>query len=413
MSEILCLAHRMPFPPDRGDKIRSHHVLQRLAELAPVHVATFADDEGDSRHEGALAAVSASYRLVRRDAPLGRAGLAALVSGRPVSLTAFRHRALTRFVAETLRSRPISAIYVFSGQMGQYVPAGFAGRVVIDFVDVDSAKFAAYAAAGHGPMRWVHAREARLLALEEARLAARADASLLISAEEAALFRVRLGLAAGGAGRVQVLGNGIDAGWFDPATVEPEPQLAALGGSKLIFTGQMDYPPNVAAVVRAATRIMPLVRERFPDAGLHIIGRNPSAAVLALDGVNGCRVWGRVDDVRPWLAGADLALVPLEIARGVQNKVLEAMAMALPVIASPGAATGIAAAPGRDFAVAETDVQLAGATIALLESRGTAQAMGGAARAFVIEQMGWSAVLAPLPELMGMNADAKGARDAA
>ena len=412
MGEFLFLAHRIPFPPDRGDKIRSHHVLKRLAELAPVHVATFADDDGDAAYEAELAGLAASHRLVRRDAPLGRAGLAALVSGRPVSLTAFRHRALTQFVAKTLRSRPITAIYVFSGQMGQYVPAGFAGRVVIDLVDVDSAKFAAYAAAGRGPMRWVHGREARLLAREEARLAARADATLLISAEEAALFRAGLGVGAAGAERVGVLGNGIDAGLFEPGVVAPEPRLAGLGGAKLIFTGQMDYPPNVAAVVRAATRIMPLVRERFPDAGLHVVGRNPAAAVLALDGVNGCRVWGRVDDVRPWLAAADVALVPLEIARGVQNKVLEAMAMALPVVASPGAATGIAAEPGRHFVVAESDGALAGAVIAQLETPETAQTMGRAAREFVIARLSWPAVLAPLPGLMGMEVTPE-ARDAA
>ena len=412
MSEILFLAHRIPFPPDRGDKIRSHHVLKRLAQLAPVHVATFADDAADAAHERELAALAKSYQLVRRDAPLGRAGLVALASGRPVSLTAFHHRALARFVAETLRTRPISAIYVFSGQMGQYVPAGFAWRLVVDLVDVDSAKFAAYAAAGHGPMRWVHGREARLLAREEARLAARADATLLISAEEAALFAARLGPGGPGADRVAVLGNGIDSSQFDPAATLSEPQLAALAGPKLIFTGQMDYPPNIAAAVRAATRIMPLVRERFPPASFHVVGRSPVAEVLALNGVNGCRVWGRVDDIRPWLAAADLALVPLEIARGVQNKVLEAMAMGLPVVVSPGAATGIAAEPGRDFAVAESDAALADAVTGLLDAPGAAQAMGRAARTFVSERLGWPAVLAPLAGMVGLG-EPPAVRDAA
>ena len=150
MGEILFLAHRIPFPPDRGDKIRSHHILQRLAALAPVHVACFADDPADMAHEPSLAALAASHCLVQRSRPLPLAGLVALAQGQPVSLTAFADRRLASYVAEVIASRPIGAIYVFSGQMGQYVPAGFTGRVVIDLVDVDSAKFGAYAAQGEG-----------------------------------------------------------------------------------------------------------------------------------------------------------------------------------------------------------------------------------------------------------------------
>lgn len=401
MSEILFISHRIPFPPDRGDKIRSHHILKRLAAIAPVHVATFADDEGDSAHEVELALTARSYRLVRRSRPVALAGLAALATGRPVSLAAFHDARLADYVAETLRLRPITTIFVFSGQMAQYVPESFTGRVIVDFVDVDSAKFEAYAPQARWPMGWVHGREARLLAAEEGRVAARADASLLISAEEAALFSARLSPPNRVGAQVLVLGNGMDTARFDPALVAPEPQLASLSGPPLIFTGQMDYPPNVAAVVRAATRIMPLVHAAVPEATFHVVGRKPTAEVLALEGVNGTRVWGRVDDIRPWLKGADLALVPLEIARGVQNKVLEAMAMALPVVASPQAATGIPAVAARDLAVGQSDADLAAAIIALLADRPAARRLGLAARRFVERHHNWDAVLAPLASLVG------------
>jgi sugar transferase (PEP-CTERM/EpsH1 system associated) len=275
--------------------------------------------------------------------------------------------------------------------------------VVIDFVDVDSAKFDAYAQTGGLPMRWIHAREGRLLRRVEARLARRADTSRLISTEEAVLFNARLPAADRAACQVRVLGNGIDTQFFDPALVAPEPRLAALAGQPLIFTGQMDYPPNIAAVVRAATRIMPLIRRELPGATFHIVGRKPTAEVLALEGVNGCKVWGAVDDVRPWLRGADLALVPLEIARGVQNKVLEAMAMALPVVASADAATGIAAGNGRQIAIAERDADLARSVINLLNDRPRARAKGLAARRFVEEAHNWQAVLAPLGQLVGAD----------
>jgi len=398
MGHILFLCHRLPFPPNRGDKIRSHHLLRALVNLAPVHVATFADDEDDAIHQLDLALLATSHHVAARTRPLPLAGLSALASGLPVSLTAFADEGIVAYVERTLSAFPVTTIVVFSGQMGQYIPARWRGKVIVDFVDADSAKFDAYAAAGRGPMRWVHAREARLLLAEENRLASRADVSLLVSEEEAVLFRARLRQPLDA--DVRVLGNGIDTLAFDPALVPAEPELAGLSGPPIIFTGQMDYPPNVAAAVRAVHRIMPLIRREIPDASFHIVGRRPTPEVQALEGLNGCRVWGRVEDIRPWLRAADLALVPLEIARGVQNKVLEAMAMALPVVASTQAATGLAAGPGRDIATGLSDAEIAEAAVALLRNRPAAREMGLAARRFVEEHHDWDAMLAPLADLI-------------
>ena len=339
-----------------------------------------------------------SHHVAARTRPLPLAGLAALRSGLPVSLTAFEDEGLRNYVERTLGAFPVDTIVVFSGQMGQYVPASWKGRLIVDFVDADSAKFDAYAATGRWPMRWVHGREARLLREEESLLAARADVSLLVSEDEATLFRARLRQPL--SADVRVMGNGIDTLAFDPALVAPAAELAALSGPPVIYTGQMDYPPNVAAVVRAVHRIMPLVRSEIPDASFHVVGRRPVAEVQALEGLHGCRVWGRVEDIRPWLRGADLALVPLEIARGVQNKVLEAMAMSLPVVASTQAGTGLAASPGRDFAVGLTDEEIARAVIALLRDRPAARAMGLAARRFVEQHHDWDAMLAPLADML-------------
>lgn len=399
--EILFLAHRVPFPPNRGDKIRSHHVLRHLATLAPVHVACFADDEADLAESGELAALAASHCLVKRSKPLALAGIEAVLTGKPISLTAFHDRRISAYVKQVLAQRDIAAIYVFSGQMGHYVPADFAGRVICDLVDVDSAKFEAYGRSGKGPMRWVNAREGRLLAAEEARLVGRSSKTLLISAEEAALLRARLSpeLACGGA--VDVLRNGIDSDYFDPAMVCPEPRLLDFPGPRLIFTGQMDYPPNVAAATRVIERILPAIRKRFPEASFHIVGRSPPESLAERSGGNGVHVWGGVDDMRCWLAGADLALVPLEIARGVQNKVLEAMAMRLAVVLTPGAATGIGAQDAAYFAVGESDAELAERCVALLCDSTWAGDLGHAARRFVVDRLSWPAVLAPLAGLIG------------
>jgi len=403
MPEILFLSHRIPFPPDRGDKIRSYNVLKRLGQLAPVHVATFADDALDMAEEVELAASTRSYRLVRRVKPLIIAGAQALLNGKAVSLTAFHDPDLASYVETVLKTRPISTIYVFSGQMGQYVPDTFEGRVVIDFVDVDSAKFEEYAAASPPLLRWIQAREARKLSAEESRLAVRADVSLLISEAEASLFSRRIPAGDRAAATVAVLRNGVDTMTIDPALVAPEPRMLDCPGPRIIFTGQMDYAPNVAAARRAIDGILPLIRARLPDATFHVVGRNPADELLQRHGIDGCHVWGRVADIRPWLRAADLALVPLDIARGVQNKVLEAMAMALPVVLTPQAATGIDAIDGEHFVIAEGDPALAAAAVHLLDDRRASKAMGVCARQHLGETASWQTALTSLAGVVGFQ----------
>lgn len=406
MGEFLFLSHRIPFPPDRGDKIRSHNVLKALAELAPVHVATFVEDEHDRACERDLAAVAATYAVVRRDKALPRAAAEALVRGKPLSLTAFHDGGLQSWVQETLERHAIDVIYVFSGQMAQYVPEGFKGRVVADLVDVDSAKFQDYADRSGGFRSWMERREARLLAAEEARIVRRAGATLLISSAEADLLRSRLPPPLAQAGTIHAMGNGIDSGFFDPAKVEPEPRMKDEGSLRIVFTGQMDYAPNVEAAIRTIDRIMPVVRSACPHASFHVVGRNPGPELRAREGLDGTCVWGRVDDIRPWLAAADIALVPLEIARGVQNKVLEAMAMALPVVLTPGAATGIDAVDGRDFLIAESDAALAGAIFSLAQNEARGRTMGTAARRWIVGNASWEKALARLPEYMSNTSSA-------
>lgn len=402
--DILFLSHRMPFPPDRGDKIRSHHVLKRIAGLAPVHVATFADDDRDIAEEVELAAVATSYRLVRRVKPMVVAGVESLLKHKPVSMPAFFSVEISNYVAQVLREHSVAAIYLFSSQMGQYIPADYKGRVIADFVDVDSAKFEAYGKKHGGLRGWVEAREGRLLRGEESALARRADTSLFVSKAEAALFRTRLSPEDSASCDVRAMPNGIDSRHFDPALVKPEPRLEAMRGPKLIFTGQMDYAPNIEATLRVVKSILPQLREEQPDISFHIVGRNPSVDLLEHDGVGGCHVWGSVDDMRPWLKGANLALIPLDIARGIQNKVLEAMAMELPVVLSASAAVGIDAEDGAHFAVAESDAEIVERVLALISHPRLGWTMGMAARRFVVEQMSWQAALASLPEMLGQSA---------
>lgn len=406
MGETLFIAHRIPFPPDRGDKIRSHHLLKAIAAMGPVHVATLGETDADFAAEPMLEEVATTHCLARRPTNLPLAGMRALASGKPVSLIAFDSVELRDWIAGTIAQRRIDTVFVFSGQMGQYIPADFGGRVIVDLCDVDSAKFEAYAAAGAGPRSWIDAREGRLLAAEERRLAARADATLLITEEEAGLFRSRIGDCGA---NVVAIGNGIDTALYDPQAVDPHPVLAAADGPHFVFAGQMDYAPNIEAVIRWAGRVMPGVRERHPSAAFHIVGRAPTAAVTALGGFAGTRVWGEVPDVKPFLAAADLVVAPLTIARGVQNKVLEAMAMARPVLLSPEAATGIGGADGVHYAIEATDPALAERAISLLVDGPRALEMAAAARRYVVEHKSWDAALAPLAALTSAEAKVRNA----
>jgi polysaccharide biosynthesis protein PslH len=395
MSDLLFLAHRIPFPPDRGDKIRSWHLLRELARLGTVHLATFADDDADAAHLPALRAalggrLGEAHVEVRRR---GRSGAAAraLIAGKPVSLTLFDSRALRDFVRRRLASGRIGTVFAFSGQMAQFVPAGLAQRFVMDLGDVDSAKFGQYAEEGVGPMRWVHAREAALLSAFEHATAARADVTTFVSEAEAALFRERTGLP-----NIKAVSNGIDLEYFHPSA-----DFAALPARQrgkapiLLFTGQMDYPPNVDAVRWFVERVLP----RVWGARFVIAGRNPAPEVQRLAGER-VEVTGAVEDMRSWLSAAELVVAPLRIARGIQNKVLEAMAMAKPVIASPAAFEGIEAEPGRDLAVAEGAEAMAATIDGFLADRGEADALGRRGRACVERSYSWEQRLAPLAEIV-------------
>lgn len=392
MAETLFLAHRIPYPPDRGDKIRSWHLLRHLGTLGRVHLACFADDEEDKAHLPALreamgGALGEAHVEVRT---LGKAaaGLRALVTGKPVSLTLFDSAEMRGFVGRILARPSVKTIFAFSGQMAQFVPEGTGRRFVMDFGDMDSAKFAAYARQG-GPLAAVHRREAAKLFAFEKAVAARADVSLFVSDAEANLFRQSVDLPGAD---IRALQNGVDLDFYDPGASLPPVEAS---GPLIVFTGQMDYSPNVDAVTWFARRVLPLI----PAGRFAIVGRKPTDAVRALAGER-VIVTGAVPDVRSWLAAADVVVAPLRIARGIQNKVLEAMAMARPVVASPAAYEGIEAEPGRHLVVADREEAQAEAVTALIADRVRAETIGESARRRMVEAYRWERRLEPLAALI-------------
>ncbi|UZK68027.1 TIGR03087 family PEP-CTERM/XrtA system glycosyltransferase [Sphingomonas sp. M1-B02] len=395
MGDILFLAHRVPFPPDRGDKIRGFHLLKFLSARKRVRLIAFADDPKDMAERSGLVAQSAAGRsIVWRGKSQLRAGIEALLSGRPLSLTAFGDDAVRVQVAQALAGDAIGTVFLFSSQMAQYLPRHVRQRVIMDFVDMDSAKFAAYAEGAAWPISWIYRREARLLLAHEKAVAARADASLFVSRAEADLFRECTG-----APRVHAIENGIDTDYFDPAT---RFEAVDATGAAIVFTGQMDYRPNIEAVRWFAEAILPQIRRVHADARFVIVGRNPTDAVTALGRLPGVTVTGEVRDVRGWLARADVVVAPLKLARGVQNKILEGMAMARPVVASAAAAEGID--HDATITVGTTAEEIGAAVIGLLSDPRSAFELGAAARERVIARYSWEARLAPLAGLMDLPA---------
>jgi sugar transferase (PEP-CTERM/EpsH1 system associated) len=391
MGDILFLAHRIPYPPDKGDKIRSWRLLERLATLGRVHLGAFVDDPADMAHAPFLKSMCASVMLPEiRKSDRWKRSVKGWLRGDPLSVALFYDSAMVEWVRETLRRHQIDRIVVFSGQMAPYALPHLAGRKsVMDFVDIDSEKWAAYARAEHGWRRRIYKREAKLLRAAEKTATRHFGTSFFVSEDEAALFRK---MAGSWASNVKAMSNGVDCGYFDPAAVVP---VSPGGRPFLVFTGAMDYRPNVDAVVWFVDRVWPRIRAAAPAAEFAIVGANPAAEVIKLRG-NGVAVTGRVADVRPFLAAADVAVAPLQIARGIQNKVLEAMAMARPVVATPQAFEGIEAVPGVHLLVSAKPEEIAGDILSLVADPARAQAMGQAARGHVAARYDWAATLAPL-----------------
>jgi sugar transferase (PEP-CTERM/EpsH1 system associated) len=389
---LLFLAHRIPYPPDKGEKIRAFHILKHLGATFAIDCGCLVDDPADipaiERLRPHVAHLEA--RIVRRRA---LSALLHLRPGRPLSWGWFHDAGLAAWVDQGLAAGRYDAVLAYCSSMAPYVmgrarrPA--TQRRVLDFVDIDSRKFAAYAAAGRPPMSLVHAREARTLLALERQAAAAFDHALFVSDAEAATFRAL----APGAGNVRAVANGVDAEKFDPAEAHPNPYPDPL--PRVVFTGAMGYAPNIEAVTWFADAVLPRLAGR---AGFVIVGQNPSPAVRALAARPGIAVTGTVPDVRPYLAHAAVAVAPLQLARGIQNKVLEAMAMARPVVATPAAFEGIAATPGRDLLVADQPEAFAAAVLAVLD--GAHPGMGVAARAAVLAGHDWAATLAPLGAML-------------
>jgi polysaccharide biosynthesis protein PslH len=389
MANILFLVHRLPYPPNKGDKLRSYHLLKHLAARHRVFLGTFVDQIEDRQYVELLRGLCAGLHAVNLHPLKSRlASLRGLLTQEALSLPYYRDASMSRWVEGIAATEALDAVVLFSSPMAQYALLLPGLPMLVDFVDVDSAKWAAYAPARAWPLSWLYRREGRLLLAFEQAVAERAQCSFFVTDQEQALFRE---LSPGNKARLATLGNGVDCAYFAPAAAHHSPYAA--GQLPLVFSGAMDYWPNADAVIWFVSEVLPALRSHFPALHFHIVGRSPGPAVQALNGP-GVTVSGAVVDVRPYLQHAAAVVAPLRLARGVQNKILEAMAMARPVVASAACVSAIAAQEGKELLAAQHAADFVGQLKTLLADPVLAGRIGVAARAVVADAYDWSANLA-------------------
>ena len=386
---MLFLAHRIPYPPNKGDKVRSYHLLMHLASRHRVFLGAFVDDVQDLQHVSLLRKVCESLHISRLRPFVARSrSLTGFIRREPLSLPYYRDTAMRQWVTKVIGDGRCDAVVVFSSAMAQYVCSVRDVPVLVDFVDVDSSKWAEYALTHRWPLSWIYKREGVQL-LAHDRAVARASARSFFSTEkEASVFRC---LAPESAFKVVAMTNGVDAKYFSPDGRRQSPFPSGLTKA-IVFTGAMDYWPNVDAARWFALEILPLIIESYSDVRFYIVGRNPGGAVLALRSES-VVVTGTVTDVRPYLQYAAVVVAPLRVARGVQNKVLEAMSMARPVVASSECVSALHKSSSSAIFSADSAIRFAGEVVRILGKREWSDGVGKLARKNILDFYAWDSCL--------------------
>lgn len=395
MANILYLVHRLPYPPNKGDKVRSFHLLKHLAARHQVFLGTFVDDPDDIQHIETVRQYCCKIHVAHLNPRTAKIrSLNGLLAGDPLTLRYYRDAGLQHWVNQVCASERIDAAVVFCSAMAQYIDHLQRLPRVIDFVDVDSAKWTQYAPNHRWPMSWLYRREGKSLLNYERQIAAKAARSFFVTEAEAGLFNT---LAPECSVRVGAICNGVDAGYFTPDSQLCMPYAA--DEIPVVFTGAMDYHPNIDAVTWFCSAVLPKLLERWPRLRFYIVGRSPTAEVMALAGAH-ITVTGTVPDVRPYLQHAAVVVAPLRIARGIQNKILEAMAMSRPVVASAECASAVDAIHDEELLTASTPEQYSAQIDRLLSTPDEAANIGHKARARVLARYSWEAHLSGIDQYL-------------
>ncbi len=389
---LLYLVHRVPYPPDKGDRIRAFHLLRYLARHATVHLASLADEPVSDDVVAALRRYCGRVAIEPLDRRRWPRAALSFARGRTISEGAFASPTLRAVVREWATTTRFDSVLLSASSMVPYLQMSELRGVpaVIDLVDVDSEKWLAYAAEDRGPRAWLYRREGLRLRRLETTLPTWARAVTLVSEAEAQLYR---GFCKNG--NVEAVPNGVDLEYFQSAPPAEE--------ASCVFVGALDYRPNVDGACWFAREVWPAVHARSPGSKLYLVGRRPAADVLRLAEVPGVEVVGQVADVRPYVARAAVSVNPLRIARGIQNKVLEALAMCRATIGSPEALTGLSVRSGEHVLAASSAAEWTEAVLRLFGDAELRRRLGVAGRRYVEERHRWEKCLEPFGRLLGLT----------
>ena len=358
MMRILVLTHRLPYAPNRGDRLRMYHMLQHLRGRADVDLVSFVHDDEEAAHAGELRSLAARVTTVRVPKWRNRLNAAAtLWTDRPLTHALLDAPGFTRILTRLVDEHPPDVVLAYCSGMARFAMQPPLDRIpmVLDFVDVDSRKWKDLAGTARAPVSWIYRREARTLGAFEAAAAARAATALVVNDREAANAR-----ALAPSADVRVVLNGVDIDRLRPPHA-PSPQPT------VVFCGMMDYQPNHDGMMWFVRAVWPLVRAARTDATLTIVGANPLRPLTRLCADDpSITVTGRVDDVRDWVWNAAVAIAPLQVARGVQNKALEAIAAGLPIVITDAVAGGLPRSAATASLVANAPDTFAAHVVALL-----------------------------------------------
>jgi sugar transferase (PEP-CTERM/EpsH1 system associated) len=399
--EILYIAHRIPYPPNKGDKIRSFNEIKYLSKKFTIDLVCLADDPADMKFAGQLKKYCRRVVVFRLKHIIGKIkGLFSLLKGKSISEGYFFHLGMAVTIERWLAKYPYKAILCFSSPMAVYLDSTRVNksrkiRCIMDFCDLDSDKWLQYARKRGGLPGLIYRLESYRLFKFEKKINQSFDSSVFVSQKEQLLFKNAYPKAR----NLVTIRNGVDVDFFSPGPddgLEDPPKK----GPVLMFAGVMDYYANVDGVLWFCQRIFPLIKKQIPDVCLVIAGSRPVSSIQKLNNRDDIRVTGYVRDIRPWYARADVCIVPLRIARGVQNKVLEAMAMAKPMVSTPEALQGICCLSGHHLVSADTPGAFAQAVVDVLKNPDHARKLSQSARKFVQKEYDWARCLNPLERLI-------------
>jgi sugar transferase (PEP-CTERM/EpsH1 system associated) len=387
VERILYISHCLPYPPDKGERIRAFHEVLALSRQFRVTVACLVRRDGQARDIGPLTRLCDRIIVARAGGLLGLLrGAAGVLAGKSVSEGFFRSLRLKRRMAGLFAGKPFDIVMGYSSAVLPYVLAAPAARRVMDFVDIDSLKWRCYALGAGTIKGWLYRRESHRVAQLERRGLIACDAVICVS-------RAELEAAPLSSEKLCVVSNGVDSDYFRPS------RSAANVSPTIVFAGTMNYRPNAEAACWFAVKVWPDLKRLMPELKFMIVGRDPARQVRRLARLPGVTVTGSVPDVRPYLSSARVAVAPLLIARGVQNKVLEAMAMARPVVASAAALEGLDVSCCSGVFQADAPARWVRLLSELVPDVRLCEKLGEEGREFVRSNYAWPGCMEPLVSL--------------